>query len=129
MEKFYLTSSYIGYENLSAQPEDELGYDYNEYEDFKMIGDEYDDKSDATPVEIDKLISVLVNFKNKGANYVSCDFHHDHIELDLYGFAIRLSTPEEIKVNDDAILNKEMNERKAQIANLEKKLNLLKNIS
>lgn len=48
------------------------------------------------PIKIDDLIMILNGLKDEGSNYVSIDFHTDHLEYELDGQIIRLATQEEI---------------------------------
>ena len=48
------------------------------------------------PIKIERLIQKLQQFKDKGANYVSIDYHCDHIGYQLEFLNIQKSTPEEI---------------------------------
>jgi len=47
------------------------------------------------PIKIDVLRHYLDQLEEKGANYVSIDFHTDHQELELDGIHIALATTEE----------------------------------
>ncbi len=49
-----------------------------------------------TPIKIDTLRKYLDELESKGANYVSIDFHIDHIEYELDGIKISEATQEEI---------------------------------
>ena len=77
---------------------------------------------------IDKLINILQDFKSKGANYVACDWHCDHQELDLYGFEFRKATEEEIAEKELEFAKREANRKADEIRQLEAKLEKLKSI-
>jgi hypothetical protein len=78
-------------------------------------------------VDIVQLMAILNEMKPTGANYVACDWHCDHQELDLYGFNITTSTLDEIKAKIDALKHKEQKSKEKEIAELEKRLEILKN--
>jgi hypothetical protein len=68
----------------------------------------------------------LETLKAKGANYVGCDWHCDHQELDLYGFNLTTSKSDEIQAQIDVLKEKELKTKQAAIASLEEKLKKLK---
>ena len=123
---FYITSKFIEKKSLEARPEDDLGYEWDVHENFEIIGDEPYHKSEAGLVKIDILIQELVEMKAKGANYVGCDWHCDHQELDLYGFNLTTSKSDEIQAKIDVLKEKELKTKQAAIATLEEKLKKLK---
>jgi hypothetical protein len=82
--------------------------------------------SDAGLVSIEKLISLLVDMNSKGANYVSCDWHCDHQELEIHGVSYRASTKEEIQAELDALQHKNKTSKQREIEALEQKLKALK---
>lgn len=84
----------IGHKDIAARSEEDLGLDWDIHSDTKTLGDIL--YSDAGLVKIEDLISALVELNSKGANYVACDWHCDHQELEVYGVEFRLSTPEEV---------------------------------
>ncbi|CAB4175335.1 hypothetical protein UFOVP1247_112 [uncultured Caudovirales phage] len=86
----------IGHKDIAARSEEDLGLDWDIHSDTKTLGDIL--YSDAGLVKIEDLIAALVELNSKGANYVACDWHCDHQELEVYGVEFRLSTPEEATV-------------------------------
>jgi hypothetical protein len=84
----------IGRKDIVARSEEDLGLDWDHHSDTKTFGDAL--YLEAGLVKIDELISTLVELNSKGANYVACDWHCDHQELEVYGVEFRLSTPEEV---------------------------------
>jgi len=48
------------------------------------------------PIKIDVLRKYLDQLEERGANYVSIDFHTDHQELELDGMFVGLATQQEI---------------------------------
>lgn len=124
MEKFYTTSKSIGNETLESKPEFDLGFDYNGQ--HIEIGDDPFYKSEAGPVSISDLMQALQLLQNNGANYVCCDWHYDHVELDIYAFKMSVSTPEEIESYLDILKVKNQISKENEIIDLEKRLILLK---
>lgn len=120
----YFTTKFIQKIGMESRPEEENGFDYESYESYEEIGDV--NQSDAGLVNLDKLINTLQLLKEKGANYVACDWHCDHVELDVYGFNFKPSTDSEIKIVEDAILAKKELLKQRQIKELEDKLARLK---
>jgi hypothetical protein len=114
----------IGRRDIVARSEEDLGLDWDHHSDSKTFGDTL--YSNAGLVKIVDLISALVELNSKGANYVACDWHDDHQELEVYGVEFRLSTPDEVakyiaKRDQD---KKESDE--AKIKRLEEQLKTLK---
>lgn len=62
-------------------------------------GGEYEN----TPISIESLRKILDEVEKKGCNYVSIDYHCDHIEYDIYGLDIHESTKEEIEEDVEKI--------------------------
>jgi hypothetical protein len=100
------------------------GLDYEIHDNYEVLGDTL--HSDAGLVSIEKLISVLVDMNSKGANYVSCDWHCDHQELEVHGVLYRASTKEEIQVELDKHTQKLEASKQREIEALELKLKTLK---
>lgn len=124
MEKFYTTSKFIEKTYLNSVPEFDLGFDYNGQ--HIEIGDDPYDKSEAGPVLISDLMQKLQLLQNNGANYVCCDWHCGHGELDIYGFKMTVSTLDDIGCYLDVLKTKSQKTKENEIANLEKRLILLK---
>jgi hypothetical protein len=110
--------------SLESRPYEDMGFDYENYGNFEELGETHD--GEAGLVSIDVLINSLQELKSNGANYVSCDWHCDHVELDLYGVQYRLATPEEIESFKQAQKLKKEDEKKREIERLEQKLKRLK---
>ena len=114
----------IGHKGIAARSEEDLGLDWDIHSDTKTFGDAL--YLEAGLVKIEELISTLVELNSKGANYVACDWHCDHQELEVYGVEFRLATPEEaaeyIAKRDQ--YKKESDE--AKIKRLEEQLKTLK---
>lgn len=120
----YFTNKFIGKHYLTSNPQEDNGFDYETDDDYKEIGDI--NQSDAGLVKIDELITILQELKDKGANYVACDWHCDHQELDVYGFNYRKSTDEEVQVVEEAAKAKKELLKQRQIKEIEEKLSKLK---
>lgn len=78
-------------------------------------------------VKIDSLINILNEFKEKGANYVACDYHCDHQELDLVAIELRPSTDEEIDEKKLRIKNMRQDNKLLEIEYHKNKLKELEN--
>lgn len=120
----YFTNKFIGKKYLTSNPQEDNGFDYEIDDDYRETGDV--NQSDAGLVKIDELITILQELKDKGANYVACDWHCDHQELDVYGFNYRKSTDEEVQALEDAIKAKKELLKQRQIKEMEDKLAKLK---
>ena len=120
----YFTNKFIGKHYLTSNPQEDNGFDYETDDDYKEIGDI--NQSDAGFVKIDELITILQELKDKGANYVACDWHCDHQELDVYGFNYRKSTDEEVQAVEEAANAKKELLKQRQIKEMEEKLAKLK---
>lgn len=100
---------------------DFIGFDYEKHDDWARIGD-----SDINhPIEIDRLITKLNEFKQQGANFVEIDYHCDHIGYILQGFKIQKSTKEEIAehlIKKEAKKTANKHKRKQELLNELKRL-------
>ena len=124
MNKVYFTNKFINKTHLTSTPEEDNGFDFEKDNDYQTIGDT--NYSDAGLVKIDELIKTLQDLKEKGSNYVACDWHCDHQELEVHGFNFRKSNDEEVKIEEDKIQAKKDLLKKRQIEDLEKQLAKLK---
>lgn len=124
MSKLYFTNKLIDKKYLSSFPQEDNGLDYENCDDYREIGDV--NQSDAGLVKIDDLITILQELKDKGSNYVACDWHCDHQELDVYGFNYRKSTDKEVQEVEDALNDKKELMKQRQIKEMEEKLAKLK---
>lgn len=120
----YFTNKFIGKKYLTSNPQEDNGFDYEIDDDYREIGDV--NQSDAGLVKIDELITILQELKDKGANYVACDWHCDHQELEVHGFNYEKSTDEEVQVVEDAAKAKKELLKQRQIKEMEDKLAKLK---
>ena len=120
----YINQRNIQEISLDCRPYEELGYHYDTHEDFIVLGERLD--TDAGLVNIEQLINNLTEMRSNGATHVACDFHCDHVELDLYSVEYRLATPEEIKAYTTKIEIKEEAKKQREIELLEAKLKTLK---
>lgn len=120
----YFTNKFIEEKCLISNPQEDNGFDYEIDDDYRETGDV--NQSDAGLVKIDELITILQELKDKGANYVACDWHCDHQELEVQGFNYRKSTDEEVQVVEDAAKAKKELLKQRQIKEMEDKLAKLK---
>jgi len=81
---------------------------------------------ESAPMQIDEVIKVLNQFKQKGCNHVEIMYHTDHIGYVFSGVDIHVASEEEIKAYDESCKNEIEEERKNKIALLEKQLKSLK---
>jgi hypothetical protein len=124
MSVIYFTQKLIDKQYLLDTANEDNGLDYEIHDNYEKLGDTL--HSDAGLVSIEKLISVLVDMNSKGANYVSCDWHCDHQELEVHGVLYRASTKEEIQVELDKHTQKLEASKQREIEALEQKLKTLK---
>ena len=126
MSTVYFKKRLIDRRFLEARPEEENGFSYDEHDGFTVLEENYPQQPEAEPVNIDMLIKELTDLKQKGSNYVSCDWHGDHQELELYGYEFRKATEEEIKEHELKIAEADLARKKKEIQRLEAQLNKLK---
>jgi hypothetical protein len=124
MSVIYFTQKLIDKQYMLDTAHEDNGLDYEIHDNYENLGDTL--HSDAGLVSIEKLISVLVDMNSKGANYVSCDWHCDHQELEVHGVLYRASTKEEIQVELDKHTQKLEASKQREIEALELKLKTLK---
>lgn len=97
----------------------------NEYVSLSFEGDEvYPPESKIIPIEaIKKLIEEA---EASGANFVTIDYHTDHIEYDVYGFLVERMTETEIQIIESAKAKKGKESKEQQIKYLEEKIKKIK---
>ncbi len=115
----YKHVKHINTDELDFLNREQIFPDLGEDEDLNEI---YKDKTNIlnTPVSINYLRGLLDELETKGANYVSIDYHTDHIEYELDGIIAREATQEEI---DD----QKEKDRQFQIEHARKESNRLEN--
>ena len=91
----------------------------------KTLLDEY--YADSSSVNIDKIMTQLNKLKESGCSHVSIDFHCDHDEYELYGYSLERESEEARIARIELLEEKEKKRKEQEIANLEAKLNKLKN--
>lgn len=114
----------IGRKDIVSRSEEDLGLDWDIHSDTKTLGDAL--YLEAGLVKIEELISTLVELNSKGANYVACDWHCDHQELEVYGVEFRLATLEEVAEYIDKRDQHKKESDEAKIKRLEEQLKTLK---
>lgn len=124
MSVIYFTQKLIDKQYMLDTANEDNGLDYEIHDNYEELGDTL--HSDAGLVSIEKLISILVDMNSKGANYVSCDWHCDHQELEIHGVSYRASTKEEIQAEIDALQHKNKTNKQREIEALEQRLKSLK---
>tara|TARA_R110000782_G_scaffold81198_1_gene160524 strand:- start:392 stop:769 length:378 start_codon:yes stop_codon:yes gene_type:complete len=124
MEKVYFTNKLIYKVYLTSTPEEDNGFDWKKDDSHCCIGDI--NYSDAGLVNIDDLIESLIELREKGSNYVACDWHCNHSELEVHGFNFRKSTDDEVKAEQDKLKSKNDLLVKRRIEDLEKQIAKLK---
>lgn len=124
MSVIYFTQKLIDKQYLEDTANEDNGLDYEIHDNYEELGEPL--HSDAGLVSIEKLISILVDMNSKGANYVSCDWHCDHQELEIHGVLYRASTEEEKQAELDKHTQKLEASKQREIQALEQKLKSLK---
>lgn len=107
MENIYYTSELIGTEStsdLNYLLQDSLGFDYDSHDDFIEIRRKsfkgYN-TYESTPFLIDTLISLLMDAKSKGANYVEIENGVDSRGYDMSFLKIDPATQQDIESYKD----------------------------
>lgn len=105
---------------------DILGKDWSEENDFEEI---YMGRTNQVnnPIKIDTLRYYLDQLEQLGANYVSIDYHTDHIEYELDGIEARLATQQEIDEHFAKDKETHIKQIKSKIDEYQKLLNQFKN--
>lgn len=121
----YFKSEQVAQTYLPSNPEEDFGLDYDVYDTSDVISKRI--YLDAGLVSIDKMIEKLQEMKQAGANYASIDWHCDHQEYDIYGIQYDRASDEEVEEHKANIEKRKEAKKNAEIAELEKKLQSLKN--
>ena len=109
---------------LRSAPEEDFGFDWEKHSDHVTLPNQF--YADAGLVAIDQLLEVLQKLKSEGANYVSCDWHCDHGELEVTGAEFSVAPEEKVNALNQAKLEKEKRFKELEIKKLEEKLEKLK---
>jgi hypothetical protein len=123
---FYITTKFVEKEEIYSRPEEDFGYDYENDNRIETIGDVYWNYTESGLVNIDVMIQHLEDLKQKGSNYVGCEWHCVHGEMELYGFSMKMSSKPEIDEYLEEIKTKERKKKEAEIKLLEDKVKNLK---
>lgn len=111
---------------------DELDFQF--YNDFGVTygGDELDiirnkiGYSDGYVINIDLFQSYIDKLKSMGANYLSLDYHCDHITYLIDGYEVREANQEEIDEKNEKLEKFREEKKQAEIKRLEIQLKQLK---
>lgn len=125
IKTMYFKSEQVAQTYLPSNPEEDFGLDYDVYDTSDVISKRI--YLDAGLVSIDKMIEKLQEMKQAGANYASIDWHCDHQEYDIYGIQYDRASDEEVEEHKANIEKRKEAKKNAEIAELEKKLQSLKN--
>jgi hypothetical protein len=128
MSNIYVTKNYTddkSLDELDFELHDHFAYDDNKHDEFIVIEKGGDACVGTTPLNIDILISLLLNFKSKGANYIEMDHNPDHHGYNFGAFKIEKSTSEEVsefneKINNEKEKSKKLKELYKQISEIKK---------
>lgn len=123
---FYITTKFVEKDEIYSRPEEDFGYDYENDNRVETIGDVYWDYTESGLVNIDVMIQRLEELKQKGSNYVGCEWHCDHGEMELYGFNINKSSQTEIDEYLEGIKTKDRKKKEDEIKLLEDKVKNLR---
>jgi hypothetical protein len=97
----------------------------NEYVSLSFQGNEVY-QSEAQIIPISAIKQLIEEAEASGANFVTIDFHVDHLEYDVYGFLVEKMTDAEIKVIEALKTKKEKDAKEQEIKRLEEKIQKLK---
>ena len=81
---------------------------------------------EAIEIPISDLREMLDKAEDAGANFVSIDYHCDHMEYDVYGLKIERASTEDVKVDKEKEEANAELVKQEEIERLEKKLGELK---
>jgi hypothetical protein len=122
----YVSCEFIEKNYLEETISDDFGFDWEGNGFFEIIGEQPWDKTDSGIFQIDKVIDELVDLKNRGVNYVGCEYHCDHRELEIYGFKVTPATDEDIENHNKKIKEEEISKHKKEIEYHQSRINALK---
>ena len=122
----YITFKFVKKVEIYSRPEEDCGFDYETYSKCERLGDKVWNHTDSGLVKIDVLIQELLKLQDKGSNYVGCEWHCDHEEMELFGFHINESTDDEVKLHLENIKTKERKIKEEEIRLLEVRMETLK---
>ena len=99
-------------------------FDYENGGDFISI-DGPGQSLDSEPVDISRMIKILADMKQKGANYVRIEYHVDHIGYEVEGLNIRKSNDQEISTYEEK--NESLEDKKKRILALRDQIKVIEN--
>jgi len=126
MSKIYIKTKFIDKLYLESRPEEEMGFDYDEHDDFVNQVEGKQEYIVGGLVKIDEIIKNLQTLKEAGSNYVDIDFHEDHQELEITGFDVHRMSEKEILEYELSIRKNDSERKQKEISELEAKLQKLK---
>lgn len=124
--KKYITSKFEQKIEIYSRTDEDFGYDYETDDSYETMGDKYWNHTESGLVKIDTMIEHLKELQNTGSNYVGCEWHCDHGEMELYGFSLKISSQPEIEKYLESIRTKDKKKTEAEIKLLEDKVKNLK---
>lgn len=124
-KKMYINHTKVQEVYIESTPAEDLGWTWEEYVEYVEIGDPV--YYDTGLVPIDRLMEVLTEMKANGCNYVACDYHFDHRELEVHGSNYRIATEQEIENYTKGQQERQKKADQDAIERLEKQLHALKN--
>lgn len=122
----YITYKFVEKVEIYSRPEEDFGFEYETHSKCEGLGDKVWNHTDSGLVKLDVLIQELLKLQDKGSNYVGCEWHCDHGEMELYGFHLNESTDDEVKLHLDNIKTKERKKKEEEIRLLEVRIENLK---
>jgi hypothetical protein len=114
-----------GRQEIPSRPHEDFGFDWDKHSDWKILDNDF--WTDSGLVKIDRLIELLEELKAKGANYVACDWHCDHQELEVVGAKFTPATEEQLAALARKKAEREEWLKEVEIKKLEERLAKLKN--
>lgn len=123
----YIIKEHVGdfeHESLDLELSDSFGFEYEDGSSFIELN-KGRGSVDNTPINLDTMISTLVELKSRGATHVSIDYHCDHIAYEISGYNIKRADPSLVEAYEETRRTKE--EKQNQINLLKKQLADLEN--
>lgn len=126
MSRIYIKTKFIDKLYLESRPEEDMGFNYDEHDDFVNQVEGKQGYIVGGLVKIDEVIKNLQTLKEAGSNYVDIDFHEDHQELEIMGFDVHRMSEKEILEYELSIRKNDSERKQKEISELEAKLQKLK---
>jgi len=135
MKNIYYKSKIIGtksIDELDFELQESFGFDYEKHDDFIEIEEDTGEDfryntCEATPIPILKVLNLLEEARDKGANYIEIEHNVDHHGYDFSFLKIKKASEKEIEKFENSKKSTKEKKKQEEIKKLKARLKQLEN--